>query len=128
MKKYVKIARPDHWIKNFFIMPGVAIAFLLTDNSFKDINIFKLLCGFFSTCMIASANYVINEWLDAPYDKFHPTKKNRPVVTENMKFSYVIIEYIALIIAGVILSLFVDTLFLLTSPPINPKAQAQSTS
>lgn len=115
MKKYVKIARPDHWIKNFFIMPGVAIAFLLTDNSFKDINIFKLLCGFFATCMIASANYVINEWLDAPYDKFHPTKKNRPVVTENMKFSYVIIEYIALIIAGVILSLFVDTLFLLTS-------------
>ena len=115
MKKYIKIARPDHWIKNLFIMPGVAIAFLLTDHSVRDINLFKLICGFFATCMIASANYVINEWLDAPFDKFHPTKKNRPVVTENMKFSIVIAEYIALIVAGIILSLLVDKLFLITS-------------
>ena len=115
MKNYVKIARPDHWIKNFFIMPGVAIAFLLTEHSIRDINIFKLICAFFATCMIASANYVINEWLDAPFDKFHPTKKNRPVVAENMKFSIVIAEYIALIIVGVILSLLVNKPFLITS-------------
>jgi 4-hydroxybenzoate polyprenyltransferase len=115
MKNYVKIARPDHWIKNFFIMPGVAIAFLLTEHSIRDINIHKLICAFFATCMIASANYVINEWLDAPFDKFHPTKKNRPVVAENMKFSIVIAEYIALIIVGVILSLLVNNPFLITS-------------
>ena len=115
MKNYVKIARPDHWIKNFFIMPGVAIAFLLTEHSIRDINILKLICAFFATCMIASANYVINEWLDAPFDKFHPTKKNRPVVAENMKFSIVISEYIALIIVGVILSLLVNKPFLITS-------------
>lgn len=115
MKNYVKIARPDHWIKNFFIMPGVAIAFLLTEHSIRDINIIKLICAFFATCMIASANYVINEWLDAPFDKFHPTKKNRPVVAENMKFSIVISEYIALIIVGVILSLLVNKPFLITS-------------
>ena len=115
MKNYVKIARPDHWIKNFFIMPGVAIAFLLTEHSIRDINILKLICAFFATCMIASANYVINEWLDAPFDKFHPTKKNRPVVAENMKFSIVIAEYIALIIVGVILSLLVNNPFLITS-------------
>ena len=115
MKNYVKIARPDHWIKNFFIMPGVAIAFLLTEHSIRDINIFKLIYAFFATCMIASANYVINEWLDAPFDKFHPTKKNRPVVAENMKFSIVIAEYIALIIVGVILSLLVNKPFLITS-------------
>ena len=115
MKNYVKIARPDHWIKNFFIMPGVAIAFLLTEHSIRDINIIKLICAVFATCMIASANYVINEWLDAPFDKFHPTKKNRPVVAENMKFSIVIAEYIALIIVGVILSLLVNKPFLITS-------------
>lgn len=115
MKNYVIIARPDHWIKNFFIMPGVAIAFLLTEHSIRDINIIKLICAFFATCMIASANYVINEWLDAPFDKFHPTKKNRPVVAENMKFSIVIAEYIALIIVGVILSLLVNKPFLITS-------------
>ncbi|MBO4456606.1 MAG: UbiA prenyltransferase family protein [Butyrivibrio sp.] len=115
MKNYVKIARPDHWIKNLFIMPGVAIALLLTEFELDDINIIKLIIAFFATCMIASANYVINEWLDAPFDKFHPTKKNRPVVTANMKFSIVMAEYVGLIAAGVLLSLLVNIPFLLTS-------------
>lgn len=26
---YVKIARPDHWIKQLFIVPGILIAFFL---------------------------------------------------------------------------------------------------
>ena len=33
---------------------------------------------FASAAAIASANYVINEWLDARYDIFHPTKSQRP--------------------------------------------------
>ncbi len=40
----------------------------------------SILMSFFATCLIASANYVINEWLDAEFDQFHPTKKVRPVV------------------------------------------------
>ena len=35
---------------------------------------------------------MINEWLDAEFDRFHPTKKYRPVVSENMKFSRALIE------------------------------------
>ena len=26
---YIKIARPDHWIKNVFIMPGLVLAIIL---------------------------------------------------------------------------------------------------
>ena len=29
-----------------------------------------------SVCLVASSNYVINEILDAPYDRLHPVKKN----------------------------------------------------
>ena len=29
MKDYIKIARPDHWIKNLFIFPGTLFALLL---------------------------------------------------------------------------------------------------
>ncbi len=115
MKKYIKIARLDHWIKQFFIMPGVAVALLLTDNSIGDINIFKLLFGFFGTCFIASANYVINEWLDAPFDKYHPVKKNRPVVAGDMKLKWVLVEYAICIVIGLFLSYLVNNLFLYTS-------------
>lgn len=113
MKKYIKIARPDHWVKNAFILPGIAIAILLTDYSFSIETVWKFLAGFMATCFIASANYVINEWLDAEFDKFHPTKKFRPVVSENMKFSLVMLEYAICIIIGIGLSLLVNIPFLL---------------
>ncbi|MBR5407042.1 MAG: UbiA prenyltransferase family protein [Lachnospiraceae bacterium] len=113
MKKYIKIARPDHWVKNAFILPGVVIAVLLTDFTFSGEYVFKFILGFFSTCFIASANYVINEWLDAEFDRFHPTKKNRPVVSENMKFSLVMLEYAICIVIGIALALPINRPFLL---------------
>lgn len=114
MKNYIKIARPDHWVKNAFIFPGIVIAVLLTDFTFTSDVIVKFIAGFMATCFIASANYCINEWLDAEFDKYHPTKKYRPVVSENMKFSLVMVEYAILIILGVGLSLVVGKMFLYT--------------
>ena len=112
MKNYIKIARPDHWVKNAFILPGLAIAVLLTDFTFTPAVIVRFILGFMATCFIASANYVINEWLDAEFDKYHPTKKNRPVVSENMKLSLVLAEYAVLIVAGIVLSWFVGKVFM----------------
>lgn len=112
MKKYIKIARPDHWVKNAFILPGIVIAVLMTKPEFSVTYIWKFILGFFSTCFIASANYVINEWLDAEFDKYHPTKKNRPVVSENMKFSLVMLEYFICIIVGIGLAIPINIPFL----------------
>lgn len=115
LKSYIKIARPDHWIKNFFIMPGVVLAIVLIgkpDNIGEFI--LKLIIGFLATCFIASANYVINEWLDAEFDQYHPVKKFRPVVTQNLKFSLVMVEYVICIIIGVALSLAINGPFLWT--------------
>ena len=112
MKNYIKIARPDHWIKNLFIVPGLAIAFLLTGTPALSEFIVKLVIGFMATCLIASANYVINEWLDAEFDKYHPTKKYRPVVSKNLKFSLVMVEYLILTAAGFGLSFLVNKYFL----------------
>ena len=111
MKNYIKIARPDHWVKNLFILPGVAIAILLTDFTFSFDVIIRFVVGFIATCFIASANYVINEWLDAEFDKYHPTKKYRPVVSENMKLSIVLAEYALLIVLGIGCSLYVGKVF-----------------
>ena len=112
---YVKIARPDHWVKNAFILPGLVLALILIQMPDSwGLFALKLVAGFFATCFIASANYVINEWLDAEFDKYHPTKKNRPVVSQNMKFSLVMAEYAICIVVGVGLSLVVNIPFLLT--------------
>ncbi len=115
LNSYIKIARPDHWIKNFFIVPGLVLAVILIGKpESMGSFIIKLIAGFFATCFIASANYVINEWLDAEFDKFHPTKKFRPVVSENMKFSLVMVEYAICIVIGLALSLLVNIPFFIT--------------
>ena len=101
MKDYIKIARPDHWIKNLFIFPGTLFALLLVGwkGSYGGLAGIALV-SFFCTCMIASANYVINEWLDARFDKYHPTKKKRPVVQNTMSGKIVAAEYAVLAAVG----------------------------
>lgn len=76
--------RLDHWIKQIFIMPGCVAALFLTHTALSTGLLRNLFFGFFATCFIASANYVINEWLDAEFDKYHPTKKYRSVVSEDV--------------------------------------------
>lgn len=109
---YIRIARPDHWFKNVFVLPGVLIAALLTNTPISEF-FWKLIIGLVATCFIASANYVINEWLDAEFDRFHPRKKNRPSVTKSLKKSLVYTEYALFALAGLGLGLLVSPYFAL---------------
>ena len=116
MKKYIRIARPDHCIKQMFVLPGVACAVVLATSVSTLLEFgfwFRMLAGFLSTCCTASANHVINEWLDAEFDKFHPIKKHRSVVENDLRKSIVYAMYIGLTIAGFSLGCFVCMPFLL---------------
>ncbi|MBW2377424.1 MAG: UbiA family prenyltransferase [Deltaproteobacteria bacterium] len=79
------------------MLPGTAIAMVLTG---APLDIFKLLVGIASACLIASANYVLNEWLDADFDRFHPVKKDRPSVVGGLNPALVYTEYALLTAAG----------------------------
>lgn len=96
---YVQIARIDHWIKNIFVLPGAALAVILVDVSLS-MAVVPTLIGLLSVCLIASANYVLNEWLDRESDRHHPLKQSRPSVLGNVRARFVYIEYLLLIIAG----------------------------
>lgn len=111
MKNYIKIARPDHWIKNMFILPGIIMAMMIFGREQIGTHIWNIVIGTIATCFIASANYVINEWLDAGYDKYHPVKKNRPVVVADLKVQYVMLEYVLLIVLGLGLSVTINMSF-----------------
>jgi 4-hydroxybenzoate polyprenyltransferase len=51
---------------------------------------------------LSSANYTINEWLDAPFDAMHPTKRARPAVQTNMSPTIVFAQYILLTAVGML--------------------------
>jgi len=106
MKKYIKIMRIDHWIKQLFILPGFVCAVYLSKYHFSLSIIISLIIGLLATSLIASANYVINEYLDAEFDKYHPTKSKRPLVEESVKGSIIWLLWFILGASGLALGFF----------------------
>src|SRR6266849_2750398 len=111
---YVRIARPDHWIKNVFVLPGFVIAMALNHRPIPTACLQLFLCVL-SVCLISSANYVLNEWLDARLDRFHPTKKNRPSSLGRIRTGFVIFEYLLIAAVGLSVARCISRAFFLTS-------------
>lgn len=110
---YVQIARPDHWFKNIFMLPGIAFAIFDSPVSFSWDLMWRMVIGLLATCLVASSNYTINEILDAPKDKLHPIKKDRPIPSGKVNLSIAYIEWIALGVIGLALGWQVNFHFFL---------------
>lgn len=111
-RHHIAIARIDHWFKNIFMLPGVALALVLSNGPVGLGVLLSVVIAVLATSLIASANYTINEWLDAEFDKFHPTKKNRPAVMYNLTGYAVWTQWVILGFAGLSLSKFIGNQFL----------------
>lgn len=106
LRGYVQIARFDHWFKNVLVLPGCAFALLLSTHwparLWWSIPVTLLVA-----CLVASANYVVNEWLDAATDRFHPLKKDRPSALGQLDGRWVVVEYLAFLVTGLGLAAWV---------------------
>lgn len=115
LKDYVAIARPDNWAKNVFMLPGVLFAFIVYRIPLDATFCVKLVLGIASTCLVASANYVINEYLDAEFDKFHPLKSKRTSVVRIVNPALVYTEWMGLAMAGFFLAYQISVQFLVVA-------------
>jgi 4-hydroxybenzoate polyprenyltransferase len=96
---YLAIARFDHCTKHVLIVPGMVLAYALRGVRTESPGL-SIVAGFAAALFVASGNYVINEWLDRHYDRFHPTKSQRPAVRKPLRRSYVVAEWLILLAAG----------------------------
>lgn len=115
LKNYIALARPDSWVKNIFMVPGMLFALSVFKTPVDGHLFFKIIVGIIGTCFIASANYVINEYLDADFDRFHPLKKNRSSVVYIINPRLVYFEYALLGIIGLSLAYLISYKFLILS-------------
>jgi 4-hydroxybenzoate polyprenyltransferase len=73
----------ERWPRSTAIFVGsTALLFLQRDlfRTFGVLGLFGRLAGsFLLTWFVSTANYIVNEIADAPFDIHHPTKRNRPL-------------------------------------------------
>jgi len=104
IKIYLKAARLDHWFKNIFMLIGAIGGIAYSKVPIGETVVFHTAVAFLLTCLISSVNYIVNEIVDARYDKVHPNKKLRPVAsgiisTEKLVYLVTILLFISLSIS-----------------------------
>lgn len=74
---YIRLMRLEQWIKNLIIFAGILFSkkFLHLDSLLRSLSAFAI----FS--ILASCQYVINDYLDRKEDAIHPEKKYRPLAS-----------------------------------------------
>jgi len=74
---YIKLARPNHYVKNGFVWIPLFFGHKLHDVQ----AVIHTFWAFFAFCLTASVVYVLNDLLDVQEDRQHPVKKLRPIAS-----------------------------------------------
>jgi len=112
---HLSIARVDHWFKNVFVLPGVVVAMTTVPVTIGTTFFSRILVGLAAICLIASSNYTLNELIDAPYDRFHPTKHARPVPSGQVNVALGYVQWIMLMLAGTAVAATISLPFMFTA-------------
>jgi decaprenyl-phosphate phosphoribosyltransferase len=105
---HVSLLRLDHSVKQVFVIPGIVIAASLTGAVLDRGLLVRTLLGLAAVMAAASSNYVLNELLDAPFDRLHPTKRLRPAACRSVSIPLAYAQWLAVGAIGFVLALEVS--------------------
>jgi len=106
IKKYIRSARPEHYIKNLFVFAPI----IFTGEIFDLTMLYQVLLTFASFCLVSSSVYYMNDIRDRKDDATHPEKKNRPIASGSISVQ------MATIISSILFVAAISIAFLLINP------------
>jgi 4-hydroxybenzoate polyprenyltransferase len=106
----IKTVRPRQWLKNLAIYAGLVFSGRLFElDDFLLVSAAFLLFSF-----VASAIYIFNDLVDAPADRLHPFKKNRPIASGLLATSVAFGLAVALLFSGLLGAFVLSPRFFMT--------------
>jgi decaprenyl-phosphate phosphoribosyltransferase len=109
MTAYLQALRLERWPRSAAIFLGTAAVFFLHRGIASSFSVPEIILraalSFLLTWTISTANYVVNEIVDAPTDIHHPVKRYRPLVQGRIKKGPFILIGIGLTAAGLSLAM-----------------------
>lgn len=108
MLDYLRLLRPQQWVKNIFVLIP-----LVFSRRFVDGDVVFWALAAFVVFVIASASvYVLNDVLDAQKDRLHPDKKHRPIASGRVSERTAFFLWCVLMMVSLALAAFVSLPFL----------------
>lgn len=99
--------RPRQWIKNLALFaPAVFTGQLINTES-----VLRVIFGVIIFSLLSSANYLINDILDAKADSLHPFKKRRPIAAGALNKNLAKLVALILIFGGLIWAVQMELFF-----------------
>lgn len=106
-KSLKKALRPHQWVKNVIIfLPAIA-----SHRLAEPTVILHAILAFIAFSLCASGLYVMNDLLDLPSDRRHPSKCRRPFAAGNLPLSWGVALCPALLLAAFCICLFLPIRF-----------------
>ncbi len=107
----IKQLRPKQWTKNALLFAALIFSgqVLVADS------VFRAFAGFTAFCLLSSAGYVLNDWLDRDADRKHPKKRHRPIASGALPGPVALAEMALATLIGVALALWLGLPFLLVA-------------
>lgn len=83
VRDYVRLLRPVQWAKSVFVLIGPAYGYANHDwnPANPKTGWMALVLAVIAFSLASSACYIVNDILDAPADRNHPRKRNRPIAS-----------------------------------------------
>ncbi len=104
LRALIKSMRLRQWTKNAFVLAAVVF-----DRQLGHLPaVLRSLAGFFLFCLLSSSVYLINDVLDAPADRQHPEKRNRPIASGKLPIPVAIAAAIIMIVITIPAAFFLS--------------------
>ncbi|MCK4755433.1 decaprenyl-phosphate phosphoribosyltransferase [candidate division WOR-3 bacterium] len=110
MIDYLRLLRPQQWIKNVFLFAGL----IFSRQFYYTESIITSIFAFFIFSILSSGIYILNDIFDYEEDKLHPVKSKRPIAAGRIKRKTAWIISILLIIISLLLACLVNNPFFYT--------------